>query len=171
MKLKIATLLAAVTIATTANAQAVKSEVTASNGVKITVYSDSFANRFEFTAPTVKSDPVNLMVATVKKGGTVSAIKLEGFAVYSGEWKKYNSAIFKGGDAAKFTTTQRRVGSCSSSCTLIEEFNIAITPAEVKAHAENGIVALQVRSQTAEASIVEIPVSYFEAINEVANRK
>ena len=157
-------------------AQSVKSIVAASNGVEITVYSDEFANRFEYSAPSIKLNDGFALVATVKKAGVVPPAHITGAMVYSGEWRHYNSAIFRGGDAAEFTVTDRKVGRCSSyrysgpSCTLSEGFRIELAPSDIQKHAQNGILAIQIRAQDTSTAIIEVPVSYIDAVNEVAAR-
>lgn len=172
----IATLLAT-SMALPAHAQAVKSTTTASNGVEVTIYSDEFANRYEYTAPSIKIDDGFVMVGTVKAGGTAAAANLSGAFVYAGEWRRYNSALFKGGDPAKFIEAGRNVGQCHSSrysrpsCTLNESFKIEITPAELNKHAVDGKIAVQVRAQDTTATIIEVPIAYIDAVNEVAGVK
>lgn len=157
-----------------AAAQAVKSTVTASNGVEVTVYSDDFADRKEYTSPYVKQADGQLMAATVRTKGITRPIELTGFFIYSGEWRRYASALFKGGDAAEFKSTGRDVGRCSSSrysrpsCTLTESFNIALTPADIIKHGEGGTVAIQIRAEDTSTAIFEVPVSYLKAIAEIA---
>lgn len=158
-----------------AYAQSVKSEVTASNGVQVTVYSDDFADRKEFSSPWIDSGDGKLMVATVRKAGTSQPIVLSGFFVYSGEWRRYSSALFKGGDPAKFTSEGRNVGRCSSSrysrpsCTLNESFSIALTAADIKKHGATGTIAVQVRADDTSTAVFEIPVAYIKAVAELAN--
>lgn len=154
--------------------EAVKSVVTASNGVEVTVYSDDFANRKEFSAPSVKVENGQVLVAAINKGGLKGTVELTGFFIYSGEWRRYNSALYKGGDAAKFVSTGRDVGRCSSSrysrpsCTLTENFVINISPSEIKAHDVGGIVAIQVRAEDTSTAIFEVPTAYIKAVAEVA---
>lgn len=162
--------------ATPAYAQAVKSTVTASNGIEVTVYSDDFANRYEYTAPTISVGDAHVYVATVKKGGVAPAPYLTGFFMYSGEWRRYNSALYRGGDTATFIEAGRDVGSCRSSrysrpsCTLTESFKIELSPAEIKTHSLDGKIALQIRAQDTSATIIEVPVAYLDAVNEVSKR-
>lgn len=166
----------ALAAASSAYAQAVKSIVTASNGVEITVYSDEFANRYEYSSPLIRAADGFVMVATVKKGGVAPPPHLSGFFVYSGEWRRYNAAIFKGGDTVNFIETGRDVGRCSSSrysrpsCTLTENFKIELTPQDVKNHGHDGTLAIQVRAQDTSTTIFEVPVAYINAVNEVAKR-
>ncbi|MBA4760015.1 hypothetical protein [Sphingosinicella sp.] len=163
-------------VAIPVQAQSVKSVITASNGVEVTVYSDEFANRYEYTAPLIKTDDVNVLVGNVKKSGVTPAPHLTGFVIYSGEWRRYNSALFKGGDKANFIETGKDVGRCYSSrysrpsCTLTENFRIELSPAEIKKHSQYGKIALQIRALDSSATIIEVPMTYIDAVNEVANR-
>ena len=63
-------------LATPAFAQMVKSEITVSNGTVVSVNSDDFAGRYEYTAPTIRFDNRNgfALVAAIKEGGEVEAI-------------------------------------------------------------------------------------------------
>lgn len=171
--------IAAVTVlcAGHANAQAVKSTVTASNGVEVTVYSDDFANRYEYSAPSIDLPDGFVLVAAIKKAGVVSGPELTGSFIYSGEWRRYNSALYKGGDQAAFVEAGRDVGRCTSSrysrpsCTLRESFKIGLTAEDIKKHAQDGILAIQVRAQDTTTALMSVPVSYISAINEVAGKK
>lgn len=167
-------LMAMVAVAVPAYGQAVKSVVTASNGVEVTVYTDDFANRKEFSSPYAKAETGQVMVAAITKSGVTTPIQLSGFFVYSGGWRRYNSALFRGGDPAKFISTGREVGSCSSSrysrpsCTLIENFAIELTPAEIRQYGETGSIDVQVRAEDTSTVIFSIPITYFKAVAEIA---
>lgn len=161
-----------VAAASPATAESVKSEVTASNGVAVTVYADEFAARSEYTAPVIKSGECFALVAQVKRGTETGAVHVQGSCLYKGGWRFYSSAIFKGGAEAPFTSTGREVGSCRYGCTLTEGFRIDLTPAQIKAHGENGLVAVQLRaSKTSDTNILEIPVSYLTAVTEVSEKQ
>lgn len=173
----IASIAAAILIAAApASAQSVKSAVTASNGAEVTVYSDDFANRYEYTSPTIKTSDGFAFIGVVKKAGVAPEPELIGSFVYSGEWRRYSSALFKGGDPATFIEAGRDVGRCSSSrysrpsCTLTESFHIKLTLDEIKKHAEAGVVAVQVRAQDTTTALIEIPVAYIDAVREVSKR-
>ena len=159
-----------------ANAQAVESTVAASNGVEVTVYSDEFANRYEYSAPAVKLVDGFVLVSTVKKAGTVAPVQLVGAFTYSGEWRRYTSAIYRGGDAANYTDTGRNVGRCSSSrysrpsCTLTEQFSIEVSSDDIKKHAQDGSLAIQVRAQDTTTALLNVPLVYFQAVEEVSHR-
>lgn len=174
MRLLIAGLIGMIALPNVAQGQAVKSTVAAANGVVVDVYSDDFAARKEFTSPEVKAGDGQIMVATISKGGVASPIELSGFFVYSGEWRRYSNAVFKGGDVANFISTGRDVGRCSSSrysrpsCTLSESSKIALTPADIRSHNIDGVVAIQIRADDTSAVIFEVPMAYFTAVADVA---
>lgn len=160
-------------IAQPSSAQMVKSHVTASNGVVVDVNSDSFAGRAEYSAPNIdfKSEQGAsglALVAKVKRGGTLGTLNVQGFLMYSGEWRFFKSAVFKGGDPVKYTRTDGKVGSCRYGCTLTVSFQMEFTPAQLTAHAENGILAIQIRATSGDTAIVNLPISYLVAVNEVA---
>lgn len=160
----------------TAFAQSVKSVVASSNGVDVTVYSDDFAQRYEYTAPSISMAEGFVLVAAIKKAGSITPAYATGTIMYSGEWRRYTNAIFRGGDPAKFTVTDRNVGRCSSSrysrpsCTLSEGFDISFTAADVKKYSQDGILAIQLRAQDTSTVLVNIPVSYIDAVNEAVGR-
>ena len=65
----------------TVSAAAEKSQVRASNGVVIDVHSDSFAERYEYSAPSVKFSEEGsslesfALVAAVKKAGVIDRLR------------------------------------------------------------------------------------------------
>lgn len=154
---------------------AVRSVTTASNGVQVTVYSDEFAGRYEYTSPSVDIPDGFLLIARVKTGDRAGPADLRGSIVYSDDsWRFYDNAIFRGGARAEFVSNGRDVISCRGSrssrgCSYSESFIINITPDELRQHAQNGILALQLRSNRSTNTVmVEIPTTYFDAVNEVA---
>lgn len=159
-----------------ASAQAVRSTVSASNGTQVTVYSDDFANRYEYTAPVINIPDGFVLVATVRKGGTAQAVHLSGSFSYIGEWRRYNSALFRGGDQARFIEAGRDVGRCFSSrysrasCSLNESFKIELSNDEIQKHSRDGKLAIQVRAQDTTTALIEVPVAYIEAVKEVSGR-
>lgn len=151
-----------------------KSQFTASNGVVVDVETDDFAGRREFSSPLVKFTPDNggsggAIVGEVFDSGKLRNMTIQGFVIYSGDWRFYKTAIFKGGAPVDFTSTGRDVGSCRYGCTLSENFIIHITPEEAAAHSENGIVSIQVRGTSSNTGIMNIPLTYFAAVKEVAH--
>lgn len=166
-------------VAGTANAQSVKSTVVASNGVEVTVHSDEFANRYEYAAPPITLPEGFALIGRVDRGETKGAVDLVGAFVYNGEWRYYNSALYRGGDPAEFTSTGRNVGRCSagrsrysrSSCTLTERFRIDFSDDDIASHTQDGHIAIQVRAtQSTDTVIISVPTSYIEAVNEVSSR-
>lgn len=155
---------------------ATKSEVTASNGVAVTVYSDEFANRYEYSAPSIEfkedgeSSGSFALVAKISKGGAIGDAYVTGAVYYSGDWHRYASAVFRGGDTVKFTSTSRDVLSCRYGCSYSEGFRLDISKDEIAKHASDGVLAVQLRAQSSDTAIIQIPVSYFDAVNEVAKR-
>lgn len=151
------------------------SQVRASNGVIIDVNSDAFANRYEYTAPAIKfsedgsSDGMSFaLVAAIKKGGAPTRRYVTGAVYYRGEWHRYSSAVFKGGDPAPFVNTSRDVLSCRYGCSYTEGFNLDITPEQVAKYSEGGVLQVQLRALSSNTAIVSIPVSYFEAVSEAS---
>ena len=175
MKLfKLALIGFAATLSSVALAQMVKSKAVATNGVEVVVYSDDFAGRYEYTAPSIDFSTGGggrgvALVAKVRKNGTLNKTSIQGFIIYTGSWQYFTSAAFRGGDPVNYTRTGGDVGSCRYGCTLTEHFSIELSPQDIAKHSENGIVAVQVRaSKTANTGIMNIPVRYIDAINEVA---
>jgi len=114
-----------------AQADMTKTQFTAPNGVVVDVNTDEFAGRREYSAPAVKFTPDNggsggALVGEVFNDGKLLGITIQGFIVYSGDWRFYKTAIFKGGASAQFHSTGHDVGSCSYGCTLSEDFMIDI---------------------------------------------
>ncbi len=160
-------------MAETANSQTVKSQAIASNGVTVNVSSDDFANRYEYSSPAITksgdSSDVLALVGKVKKQGIMGGVMVQGGITYQGDWRFYNSALFKGGDPADYTVLSRDVvGSCSSDCRVREAFEIDLTPANISKHVENGILPIQIRpTRSTERVLLEIPVAYINAVNEM----
>lgn len=164
--------LGSVAFASQANAEAVKSMLTASNGVEVTVYSDDFEGRYEFTAPAVRVGEIGgtsavALVARVLKTNVDTGTHVTGFVSYSGSWKFFEGAVFKGGEKVDFTRTDGKVGSCRYGCSLTESFNMKITPAQLSKYAENGMVPVQIRARSTDTILLSLPVSYFQAMNEM----
>lgn len=154
---------------------AAETAVTASNGVTISVNGDDFADRYEYVAPSIDISDGNLtgafFVAAIKKGATPTINAYQGFVMYSGEWRFYKSAVFRGGDPVRYTRTDGKVGSCRYGCTLTENFSIQLSRAEIAKYAVDGIVQIQVRSQSStQTFMISIPVAYITAVDEVKKR-
>jgi len=156
-----------------AQAQAIKSTVMASNGVEITKSIDEFAGRYEFLAPrqetkSAKGAFVSSVVAKVRAGDQNFPTSIQGFIIYYGDWRRFDYAVFRGGDPVNYKNTDKDVGSCRNGCQLTESFMIELTPADIAKHAESGKVPIQIRSQGSDTVMLEIPVAYIDAVNEIA---
>lgn len=161
-------------LAQPAHAEMTKTQYTAPNGVVVDVETDDFAGRREFASPAVEFKPDGggsgyAIVGRVFDSGKLRDLNVQGFITYSGDWRSYNTAIFKGGAAADFHSAGHDVGSCEYGCTLTENFVINITPEQARAHAENGVVAIQLRGSSANTAIMSIPVSYIDAVAQTAH--
>jgi hypothetical protein len=159
-------------------AESIKSVVTATNGVEVTVYADEFAGRSEFTAPSISFPNLGgfALVARVSKNAVTRPLEIVGSIMYNGEWRYYNSAILRGGEIVDSTFNERKVGSCSGSrysggCSLNEGFTIRPTPAQVTKYSENGNLQIQMQAQSGASVLVTIPISYIAAVNEIAKAK
>lgn len=168
--MKIFYTLAAAALALSSPVHAGETQYTASNGVVVDVNSDEFAGRAEYSAPSIKlqGDVTGAaLVAIIKKAGTEGPLHVQGFAMYNGDWRYYDKAVFRGGESVNFTRTHSNVGSCRYGCTLTEGFNFQITPEQLAKYSEGGVVTIQVRSaKTTKHYLIEMPVSYFDAVQE-----
>lgn len=168
-------LTALLAVAAIFSAVAGESVTPASNGVNVTVNGDDFAARYEYSSPAIHiSGDGNsgvVLVVAVKKGGQVGAVYLTGFVMYSDDWRRYSKAIFKGGEPAALREGGKDVVSCSSRpCSLSETFHIDVTEAQIKKYAEDGKLSIQLRGQSADNFIVDIPVAYLEAVKEISRK-
>jgi hypothetical protein len=156
-----------------ANAEPVRSEVLASDTTKVTVYSDEFADRYEYTGPSVavlardRTEGM-VMVARKRAGGVSTPIYVTGFVMYPRDWRHYSTAVLRGGAALDFEKTGSDVNCYRSSCTLTESFRFQITPEQIAAHAVDGKISIQVRAQSTDTLMIHIPVNHFTAVEEVS---
>lgn len=164
----------ALVLAGSAHAQMVETHLTATNGIVVDLNSDEFAGRYEYSAPSIKLN-INgggsgfALVAKIKKSNAFLPLSIQGSLLYTGEWRYYESAVFKGGDPVDYKPGARNVGSCRYGCSLTEGFFIELSSADIVKHAENGIVAIQLRpTRSSATAMLEVPVAYIEAVNEVA---
>lgn len=154
-------------------ADMIATKIKASNGVEIDLNSDEFAERYEYSAPVINltsNDGVDgyLLIFKVRRAGTLGGVKMQGSIMYRGEWRWYETAVFKGGDAVDFKRTDSEVGSCRYGCSLTEDYSITLTPEQIAKHAENGNIPIQIRARSTQTLMVTIPVAYINALNEVA---
>ena len=167
---------AALVAAAPAIAESVKTTTSASNGVRVEVFSDEFANRYEYAGPDVGTDGSYAWVSRVDRAGAKGPISISGIASYRGEWRFYNSAVFRGGDSAEFVQGSRDVGSCSGGrysrgCSLTETYHVRVAPEQIEKYSVNGILEIQVRSQRGEDIMLRVPVDQFAAVSEVADSR
>jgi hypothetical protein len=172
MKLR-ALIALSILFAAPASAQMVKQPVTASNGIVVDVAKDDFAQRYEYVAPTIDiRAPDGTMgaafVAKIRRGAVLGSLNVQGFVIYSGKWRYYRTALFKGGAAVNYQRTKGDVGSCRYGCTLTEHFTMQLSAAEISKYAENGSIPVQLRADSTETVLISIPVSYIKAVEEVA---
>lgn len=147
-------------------------EVTASNGVIIKVNSDTFSDRYEYTAPVSRIEGGGFyIVASIKKGGVAGNVFITGSIFYDGDWRYYDKAVYRGGEVAPALFSGRKVVSCAGSryggCTLSEGFQIEPTDAQIKENAENGFIPIQISASGIYPIILNIPLNYIEAVKEV----
>jgi len=161
-------------LAQPAQGEMTKTQYTAPNGVVVDVETDDFAGRREYGSPVVEFKPDGggqgvAIVGRVFDEGKLKDLNVQGFVMYSGDWRFYKTAIFKGGAPADFHSAGHDVGSCQYGCTLTEKFVIDITPEQARAHAENGVVAIQLRGSSSNTAILSVPLSYIEAVAQTAH--
>lgn len=157
-------------------AEQVKS--TASNGVVIDVNGDDFAGRYEYTAPVIKL-PDNsgfFLVAAIKKQGDAGRPFVTGSVYYTGDWRFYDQAVFRGGDRSEAIFTERKVLSCSGSryggsCSHSESFQITPTAAQVAKYAVGGYLDVQISAKGQGAIRISVPTDYLAAVAEVSGGK
>lgn len=139
-------------------------------GVDVTIHSDSFSGRTEYSAPSIPlTGDVKgfVMVVRVKEPTGTSDIALGGHAFYMDEWRHYKRAVFRGGAPADFSPNGRNVVSCSSRpCTLSEGFLITLKREDLKKYVEGDILPIQVRSERSNTFTIHIPVAHIRAIQE-----
>lgn len=162
-------------LATPALAQMVKSSVTAANGVEVSVHSDDFAGRYEYTAPTIKFGGGDgfAIIAAIRQNGTVKGPFISGSIMYTDrEWRRYSQAILRGGEAVDATFGDRDVVSCRGSrysgCTYREGFQIELGEAQRQRLASEGSLQIQLKGSPGSELILDVPASYFSAIEETS---
>jgi hypothetical protein len=177
MKRALCLLGAMVALASPAQAEGVKSTLSASNGVEVSLFADEFAGRYEYTAPTINFPNLSgfALVASVVQNGVAKPPEIVGSVMYNGEWRRYYSAILRGGESVDSTFNDRDVVSCRGSrysgCSLREGFALRPTKAQIAKYAVDGKLQIQLRAQAGDAVLVDIPVSYIDAISEVAKAR
>ena len=153
-----------------------ESEVTAANGIIVDVNADSFAGRYELSAPVIKEKSekgasLYAFVAKIKRSESSSGLNIQGFISYSGHWRYYQSAVFQGGEEVDYTRTGGDVGSCRYGCSLTENFMIELTPEQIAKYGSDGTIKMQIRSmKSTDKILLTVPVSYIKAVEEVSAR-
>jgi len=117
----------------------------------------------------------NAMVAKIIRSDSAGGLTVQGFIHYRGEWRRYASAVYRGGDAADFTSTGRDVISCSGSryggCSLSESFIIQLPSQAIEERAVDGKIDIQIRGDAgADNPIITIPLSHVIAVQEASAR-
>jgi len=157
-----------------AYAEMAKSEYTAPNGVVVDVLTDDFAGRREYSSPSVAiagdgNGTGKAFVGEVFDKGKLLGLTIQGLIFYSGDWRFYTSAIFRGGEAADYHRMDGDVSGCSRwGCSMSESFIIKITPEQAHSHADGGGLALQVRSEHGQTALIQVPLAYLDAVAAVA---
>lgn len=168
-------LAACLLVAAPLTAESVKGSMTASNGLTLTTYIDDFAGRAEYSSPPMKFKMDTgymesiAFVSRTKQNGEWTPVQLIVLAAYRGDWRFYDSAIFRGGEKAEFLSVDRKVLSCSGSryggaCSHSESMYITVTPEQLSKYGENGMLPIQIRGRAAGGNVVQVPVAHFEAM-------
>lgn len=173
MRLLIFTL-SALTMTIPANAQMIKSEQTAPNGMVVSVDSDDFSGRSEYTAPTIRfGDGSFAFVASIHENGETRGPFIVGTVYYKARsWYRYNQAILKGGEKVNATFGDRDVVSCRGSrysgCSYREGFQITLNPDQRKRLQENGSLVIQLKGAPGSEVILTVTNAHFEALEAIA---
>ncbi len=160
-------------VSTTSYAQMVKTEETAANGVEVSVNSDDFAGRFEYTAPSIKFDEGFALVAVIKEGGKIDGPYIMGTIMYRDRtWRRYDKAILRGGEEVEAIFGDRDVVSCRGSrysgCTYSEGFQLTLNSDQRKRLSEAKSIDIQLKGVPGSELILTVPASYFVAVEEVS---
>lgn len=168
--------LIAAAAAVPAAGQSEKSTLVASNGVSISLNADEFADRYEYTAPDIEIPESRSVawVGRVKVRGEWLPLQIGGLAAYQGDWRYYDQAILRGGEELTAHFTDRSVISCAGSsrrygqgCLLSESFMILPTRAQIERYAEDGVLAVQIRSRRGQSMTINVPLDYVAALDEL----
>ncbi|MBO9602573.1 MAG: hypothetical protein J7496_08705 [Novosphingobium sp.] len=152
-----------------------KTEITAENGVSLTLYADEFADHFEYDSPEVAVPGASgaIFVSRTKDKGAWGRVSVQGLIVYRGNWRFYDRGILRGGEAIESIEGSRDVVSCAGSsgtgnCLLSETISMYPTSQQIAKHSASGSIDIQIESKRGEDIVVSIPVSYFDALNSMA---
>lgn len=167
------------TLASSAIAQdAVRSEVTAFNGVLVGITTIARIDRREFYSPMLETESSDLYAGRIDNDGAAGALFLKGAAYYRGRAHLYDRAAFLNGELAAFKRGPVEVRGCRPSpgdrpdCLWSEEFTVTVTLDEVARHANNGTLEVELSGgPTPETTRLTMPVTYLHAVIEVAERR
>ena len=165
--------LAAAFAASLAHAQMVKSQRGASNGIIVSVSSDDFAGRYEYSAPAIRFKDGFALVAIIKESGKARGPYLMGSMVYTDRaWRRYEQAILRGGEKVEAIFGDRNVVSCSGSryvgCTYSEGFQISLSTEQKARMFEAGSIEIQLKGVPGSEVVLTVPASYFSAVEEIS---
>lgn len=163
-------------------ALAAKSDVTASNGVKIHINKDEFNEKSEFTSDDIDfgSEAITswnrsffIVAARRKDGRPAEDVFIQGATIYRDDWHNYDVATYRGGDPVDATFGDHEVLSCKGGgkCLLSEMFTIHFSKADIEKHARNGMLDIKLGSNSStEEPVLRIPVEVIDAVREISNR-
>lgn len=155
----------------------------APNGIMLDLGTDAFANRKAVSSPILgfQAQPDGagkFQVEELIDKGQPQELRVHGYIIYGGDgWRHFSSAIYQGGDAARFKQTGSEVITCKPTrlspdgCSFSEDFEVATSPEEVAAHNNSGTVAIRVTGAGSAMFTLEIPASYFEAVDQVGKEQ
>lgn len=166
--------MAALLMAIPASAQMVKSEQIAPNGLTVSVNSDDFSGRSEYTAPEIIfGDGSFALVASIHENGETRGPFITGSVYYrASSWYRYDQAILRGGEQVNAIFGDRDVVSCRGSrysgCSYREGFQITLNPDQRQRLRDNGSLAIQLKGAPGSEVVLTVTNAHFEAVEAVA---
>lgn len=163
-------------LAAPATSQIEPTEITAQNGQEVVLHSDEFADRHEYSIRLEKPEADNIDIGSaillvVRQGEKFAGPAIQGEIYYDGDWRYYQSAVFQGGTGAQYFRTGSDVGSCGRyGCSKIERFTVILTPEDIEAHSNDGVLKIQVRARDSNQFFLSVPVDTVEAILQVSEK-
>lgn len=149
---------------------------TASNGVPVNVETVAAAAQYEYSSPPVdlslsKAERGFVIAYRGKRAGTLYELQLLSAFFYPGAWRHYRAATFDDGAPARIGIGGHGADTCPGGpCTVNDEISINLSPTEIAAHARNGELRVQISAADGKTQMLRIPLTYLEAVNEVAGR-
>ena len=149
-------------------------EATASNGVIVVIQYVEAARRIEYYSPDIET-PIGTIYISRQDINTVDGeLRISGVSTYRRPWRLYDRAVFDDGTSAGYIDGPNEVGGdCQSpaGCIANEYFSVSITPSEIAQHARAGHLNFELKSsRSQDVARFTVPVSYFDAITELAER-